>query len=157
MRERERATVTMFFYLFFDHVTKPNVRHSNGPISRPPMYTHVVLQALINISSSVFRDVSSVTKIGLGQKSTSLIILDLTSLHLTLLKLCFLLVLILCVFCRYNNYEEDPLSRCDGCDPAQNGENSISARSDLNPANGSYPFGALRQRPHGGTDMKVCS
>uniref|UniRef100_A0A672RK58 Phospholipase B-like n=1 Tax=Sinocyclocheilus grahami TaxID=75366 RepID=A0A672RK58_SINGR len=58
---------------------------------------------------------------------------------------------------RYNNYEEDPLSRCDGCDPAQNGENSISARSDLNPGNGSYPFGALRQRPHGGTDMKVTS
>ncbi|KAF4109500.1 putative phospholipase B-like 2 [Onychostoma macrolepis] len=58
---------------------------------------------------------------------------------------------------RYNNYAEDPLSRCDGCDPAQNGENSISARSDLNPANGSYPFGALRQRPHGGTDMKVTS
>uniref|UniRef100_A0A8C1TTU8 Phospholipase B-like n=1 Tax=Cyprinus carpio TaxID=7962 RepID=A0A8C1TTU8_CYPCA len=58
---------------------------------------------------------------------------------------------------RYNNYEEDPLSRCDGCDPAQNGENSISARSDLNPGNGSYPFGALKQRPHGGTDMKVTS
>lgn len=58
---------------------------------------------------------------------------------------------------RYNNYEEDPLSRCDACDPVQNGENSISARSDLNPANGSYPFGALKQRPHGGTDMKMTS
>ncbi|XP_052420567.1 putative phospholipase B-like 2 isoform X2 [Carassius gibelio] len=58
---------------------------------------------------------------------------------------------------RYNNFQEDPLSRCDGCDPAQNGENSISARSDLNPGNGSYPFGALKQRPHGGTDMKVTS
>uniref|UniRef100_A0A8C9R8V5 Phospholipase B-like n=1 Tax=Scleropages formosus TaxID=113540 RepID=A0A8C9R8V5_SCLFO len=58
---------------------------------------------------------------------------------------------------RYNNFKEDPLSKCKGCDPAYNGENAISARSDLNPANGTYPFGALRQRPHGGTDMKVTS
>ncbi|KAI2661049.1 hypothetical protein H4Q32_030073 [Labeo rohita] len=58
---------------------------------------------------------------------------------------------------RYNNYKEDPLSWCDACDPIPNGENSISARSDLNPANGTYPFGALRQRPHGGTDMKMTS
>ncbi|MCI4378040.1 hypothetical protein PGIGA_G00211250 [Pangasianodon gigas] len=56
---------------------------------------------------------------------------------------------------RYNNFKNDPLSECDGCNPAQNGENAISARSDLNPANGTYPFGALRQRPHGGTDMKA--
>ncbi|KAI7808257.1 putative phospholipase B-like 2 [Triplophysa rosa] len=56
---------------------------------------------------------------------------------------------------RYNNYKEDPLSVCDDCVPVQNGENAISARSDLNPANGTYPFGALRQRPHGGTDMKL--
>lgn len=56
---------------------------------------------------------------------------------------------------RYNNFKEDPLSRCEGCDPPANGENAISARSDLNSANGTYPFGALRQRQHGGTDMKV--
>ncbi|KAI4885928.1 hypothetical protein NFI96_030902, partial [Prochilodus magdalenae] len=56
---------------------------------------------------------------------------------------------------RYNNFNNDPLSECEGCDPPHNGENSISARSDLNPANGTYPFGALRQRPHGGTDMKA--
>lgn len=56
---------------------------------------------------------------------------------------------------RYNNFKDDPLSKCDGCNPPANGENAISARSDLNPANGTYPFGALRQRPHGGTDMKV--
>uniref|UniRef100_A0A8D0H935 Phospholipase B-like n=1 Tax=Sphenodon punctatus TaxID=8508 RepID=A0A8D0H935_SPHPU len=56
---------------------------------------------------------------------------------------------------RYNNFLKDPLSHCQGCDPSQNGENAISARSDLNPANGTYPFGALRQRSHGGTDMKV--
>ncbi|KAM9743645.1 putative phospholipase B-like 2 [Menidia menidia] len=58
---------------------------------------------------------------------------------------------------RYNNFKEDPLSKCEGCDPLHNGENAISARSDLNPANGTYPFGALRQRPHGGTDMKMTS
>ncbi|XP_057687529.1 putative phospholipase B-like 2 isoform X2 [Corythoichthys intestinalis] len=55
---------------------------------------------------------------------------------------------------RYNNFKKDPLSRCQGCNPPENGENAISARSDLNPANGTYPFGALRQRSHGGTDMK---
>ncbi|XP_008280257.1 putative phospholipase B-like 2 [Stegastes partitus] len=58
---------------------------------------------------------------------------------------------------RYNNFKEDPLSKCDGCNPPQNGENAISARSDLNPPDGTYPFGALRQRSHGGTDMKMTS
>ncbi|XP_039628230.1 putative phospholipase B-like 2 [Polypterus senegalus] len=58
---------------------------------------------------------------------------------------------------RYNNFQNDPLSKCEGCKPPFNGENAISARSDLNPANGTYPFGALKQRPHGGTDMKVTS
>uniref|UniRef100_A0A673CQH4 Phospholipase B-like n=1 Tax=Sphaeramia orbicularis TaxID=375764 RepID=A0A673CQH4_9TELE len=58
---------------------------------------------------------------------------------------------------RYNNFKEDPLSKCEGCIPPANGENAISARSDLNPANGTYPFGALKQRPHGGTDMKMTS
>lgn len=56
---------------------------------------------------------------------------------------------------RYNNFKEDPLSKCVGCDPPANGENAISARSDLNLANATCPFGALKQRPHGGTDMKV--
>lgn len=58
---------------------------------------------------------------------------------------------------RYNNFKDDPLSKCEGCDPPANAENAISARSDLNPANGTYPFGALRQRQHGGTDMKLTS
>ncbi|KAF7238436.1 putative phospholipase B-like 2 [Varanus komodoensis] len=56
---------------------------------------------------------------------------------------------------RFNNFPKDPLSRCQACDPPQNGENAIAARSDLNPANGTYPFGALQQRPHGSIDMKV--
>ncbi|PIO15228.1 hypothetical protein AB205_0205450 [Aquarana catesbeiana] len=58
---------------------------------------------------------------------------------------------------RYNNFLNDPLSLCSSCEPKPNGENAISARSDLNPANGTYPFGAMHQRQHGGTDMKVTS
>jgi len=57
---------------------------------------------------------------------------------------------------RYNNYTEDPLSVCD-CSPPYSGENAISARNDLNPRNGTYPFHALSHRSHGGTDMKVTS
>lgn len=56
---------------------------------------------------------------------------------------------------RYNDFLHDPLSLCKACTPKPNGENAISARSDLNPANGSYPFQALRQRSHGGIDVKV--
>ncbi|XP_006877031.1 PREDICTED: putative phospholipase B-like 2 [Chrysochloris asiatica] len=56
---------------------------------------------------------------------------------------------------RYNNFLHDPLSWCIACSPHPNAENAISARSDLNPANGSYPFQALHQRSHGGIDMKV--
>ncbi|XP_053443374.1 putative phospholipase B-like 2 [Nycticebus coucang] len=58
---------------------------------------------------------------------------------------------------RYNDFLHDPLSLCQACDPQPNGENAISARSDLNPANGSYPFSALSQRSHGGIDVKVTS
>jgi len=57
---------------------------------------------------------------------------------------------------RYNNYTEDPLSACN-CSPPYSAENSISARCDLNPRNGTYPFSALGHRSHGGTDMKVTS
>jgi len=57
---------------------------------------------------------------------------------------------------RYNDFKNDPLSKCD-CSPPYNGENAISARSDLNPKNGTYPFGALGHRSHGGTDMKMTS
>lgn len=56
--------------------------------------------------------------------------------------------------CRYNNFQHDPLSRCN-CTPPYSGENAISARSDLNPPDGKYPFGALGHRYHGGTDNKV--
>lgn len=56
---------------------------------------------------------------------------------------------------RYNDFLHDPLSLCEACTPKPNAENAISARSDLNPANGSYPFQALHQRAHGGIDVKV--
>lgn len=55
---------------------------------------------------------------------------------------------------RYNNYKHDPLAHCN-CTPPYSAENAISARNDLNPKNGTYPFGALGHRSHGGTDMKM--
>jgi len=57
---------------------------------------------------------------------------------------------------RYNDYTKDPLSGCD-CSPPYSAENAISARNDLNPRNGTYPFPALSHRSHGGTDMKLTS
>ena len=57
---------------------------------------------------------------------------------------------------RYNNYTMDPFSACN-CTPPYSAENAISARCDLNPKNGSYPFGALGHRSHGATDMKLTS
>ncbi|KAG0412815.1 hypothetical protein HPB47_010049 [Ixodes persulcatus] len=54
----------------------------------------------------------------------------------------------------YNDYTRDPLSACN-CTPPYSAENAISARSDLNPADGVYPFGALGHRSHGSTDMKL--
>ncbi|ELU15812.1 hypothetical protein CAPTEDRAFT_183314 [Capitella teleta] len=57
---------------------------------------------------------------------------------------------------RYNDFKNDPLSKCK-CTPPYSAENAISARSDLNPINGTYPFGSLGHRLHGGTDMKMTS
>jgi len=57
--------------------------------------------------------------------------------------------------CRYNDYTHDPLSACN-CTPPYSAENAISARCDLNPANGTYPFDSLGHRSHGGSDAKVC-
>jgi hypothetical protein len=57
---------------------------------------------------------------------------------------------------RYNNFQKDPLSKC-ACQPPYSGENAISARCDLNPKSGTYPFASLGHRSHGGTDMKLTS
>jgi len=53
-----------------------------------------------------------------------------------------------------NNFTKDPLSRCN-CNPPYSGENAIACRSELNPKNGTYPFGSLGFRDHGATDAKV--
>uniref|UniRef100_A0A915J1Y7 Phospholipase B-like n=1 Tax=Romanomermis culicivorax TaxID=13658 RepID=A0A915J1Y7_ROMCU len=55
---------------------------------------------------------------------------------------------------RYNDFKNDPLSRCN-CTPPYSAENAISARNDLNVRNGTYPFKQLGHRPHGATDMKA--
>ncbi|XP_064392247.1 putative phospholipase B-like 2 [Halichondria panicea] len=55
---------------------------------------------------------------------------------------------------RYNNFQHDPLSSCK-CTPPYSAENGIAARSDLNPADGTYPLPALGHRAHGAIDMKV--
>ena len=57
---------------------------------------------------------------------------------------------------RSNDFLHDPLSVCN-CTPIHNGENAIAARSDLNPAGGKYPWGALGHRNHGATDTKITS
>lgn len=57
---------------------------------------------------------------------------------------------------RYNDFKNDPISSCN-CTPPYSAENTIAARSDLNDPNGKYPFGALKQRNHGATDVKATS
>jgi len=56
---------------------------------------------------------------------------------------------------RYNNFKKDPLSKCAKCSTGFSAENAISARSDLNDVNGTYPFGSLGHRRHGATDVKA--
>jgi Phospholipase B len=68
---------------------------------------------------------------------------------------------------RYDNFKEDPLSRCSEygavCDPPYSSENSISCRGDLNPPTGVYHYhdynlaGVFGFRNHAGTDCKITS
>jgi len=55
---------------------------------------------------------------------------------------------------RYNDFQNDPLSRCN-CTPPYSAENAISSRNDLNPSNGTYPIKLLGHRSSGSTDMKM--
>lgn len=55
---------------------------------------------------------------------------------------------------RYNDYKNDPLSRCN-CTPPYSAENAMSVRGDLNPPNGTYPFSRIGHRDHVGYDTKV--
>ncbi|XP_071850229.1 putative phospholipase B-like 2 [Apostichopus japonicus] len=57
---------------------------------------------------------------------------------------------------RYNDFQNDSLGACN-CTPPYSGELGISARSDLNPADGAYYLPMLGHRCHGGTDAKVIS
>jgi len=54
---------------------------------------------------------------------------------------------------RYNNYTHDPFSRC-ACTPPYTAEAGISARGDLNPADGHYELAGMGHRNHGSLDYK---
>uniref|UniRef100_A0A183FP37 Phospholipase B-like n=1 Tax=Heligmosomoides polygyrus TaxID=6339 RepID=A0A183FP37_HELPZ len=54
---------------------------------------------------------------------------------------------------RYNNYQKDEFSRCN-CNPPYSAEAGISARGDLNPANGTYEFPGQGHVNHGALDYK---
>uniref|UniRef100_A0A1I8A841 Phospholipase B-like n=2 Tax=Steinernema glaseri TaxID=37863 RepID=A0A1I8A841_9BILA len=54
---------------------------------------------------------------------------------------------------RYNNYKNDPFSRCN-CTPPYTAEAGISARGDLNPSNGTFPLRGMGHVNHGGLDYK---
>lgn len=56
---------------------------------------------------------------------------------------------------RYNDFKNDPLSRCSTCSPPYTAIAAISSRSDLNDPNGIYPFPALGFRGSGAIDAKI--
>ncbi|XP_054169360.1 putative phospholipase B-like 2 [Oppia nitens] len=55
---------------------------------------------------------------------------------------------------RSNDFENDPLSRCN-CVPPFTAEYAISARNDLNEPNGIYPLEAIGFRDWGAIDVKI--
>ncbi|KAE9555852.1 hypothetical protein FO519_000937 [Halicephalobus sp. NKZ332] len=54
---------------------------------------------------------------------------------------------------RYNDYTHDEFSKCK-CNPPYTAEAGISARGDLNPANGTYEIPGMGHRNHGSLDYK---
>ncbi|ETN77296.1 lysophospholipase, partial [Necator americanus] len=54
---------------------------------------------------------------------------------------------------RYNDYKNDEFSKCV-CNPPYSAEAGISARGDLNPANGTYEFPGQGHVNHGALDYK---
>jgi len=54
---------------------------------------------------------------------------------------------------RYNDYQHDEFSKCK-CQPPYTAEAGISARGDLNPANGTYEIPGMGHRNHGSLDYK---
>jgi len=57
---------------------------------------------------------------------------------------------------RYNNYQTDPLSKCD-CTPPYSANAAIAARGDLNLPNGKYPFNGLGFEDMGAIDFKAAN
>ncbi|XP_023216254.1 putative phospholipase B-like 2 [Centruroides sculpturatus] len=55
---------------------------------------------------------------------------------------------------RYNDFKNDPLSRCN-CTPPYSANNAIASRMDLNPENGTYLCPFLRNAAFGAIDMKL--
>lgn len=55
---------------------------------------------------------------------------------------------------RYNNFKQDPLSRCN-CTPPYTGYRAISSRCDLNDPNGQYPLYAYSFHSSAGLDAKI--
>ncbi|KAI6660986.1 hypothetical protein LOD99_13709 [Oopsacas minuta] len=58
---------------------------------------------------------------------------------------------------RYNDFMNDPFSKCECTPNHASAENVIASRSDLNPANGTYPIPQEGHRLHGATDTKITS
>ncbi|KAL3084766.1 hypothetical protein niasHT_031657 [Heterodera trifolii] len=54
---------------------------------------------------------------------------------------------------RYNDYTRDPYSRCN-CTPPYTAEAAISARGDLNPANGTFEIPGMGHANHAALDYK---
>ncbi|KAE9551530.1 hypothetical protein FO519_005260 [Halicephalobus sp. NKZ332] len=54
---------------------------------------------------------------------------------------------------RYNDYTHEPFSKCN-CTPPYTAEAAISARGDLNIANGTYPLPGMGHVNHGALDYK---
>lgn len=57
---------------------------------------------------------------------------------------------------RYNDYRNDPFSRCN-CTPPYSASNAIAARSELNPINGQFPFPNIAHDASGAIDAKITS
>ena len=59
---------------------------------------------------------------------------------------------------RYNDFQHDPLSYCEGCLPSKkNSVYAIAARDDLNDQTGTYQDPAIRYRLRGAVDVKITS
>jgi hypothetical protein len=56
---------------------------------------------------------------------------------------------------QYNDFKNDPLSKCDKCIPPYSAANAIAARNELNDPNGTYPIHQQSFRAVGSIDTKI--